>query len=129
LHNRCLIFRKYVALPLTILGVVILWARYFPNRYICIFKNIFDIPCPGCGMTRAFYEIISGDFSKAFYYNSLSIPLFIFIIMSTIWILSNLISGNDSYERFMTGKISNKTIIALVLLVIANWVWNIIKGI
>ena len=80
-------------------------------------------------MTRAFHEIIAGDFSKAFYYNSLSIPLFIFIIMSTIWILSNLISGNDSYERFMTGKISNKTIIALVLLVIANWVWNIIKGI
>jgi len=36
---------------------------------LCIFKNIFGIECPGCGMTRAFLSILHFEFDKAIAYN------------------------------------------------------------
>ena len=36
---------------------------------LCIFKNIFGIECPGCGMTRAFLSILHFEFHKAIAYN------------------------------------------------------------
>ena len=30
---------------------------------------IFGIPCPGCGMTRAWISLFSGDIAKAFYFH------------------------------------------------------------
>jgi len=36
---------------------------------LCIFKAIFGIECPGCGMTRAFLSILHFDFNMAIAYN------------------------------------------------------------
>ncbi|KAF1300172.1 MULTISPECIES: DUF2752 domain-containing protein [Enterococcus] len=38
---------------------------------MCFFKAITGLPCPGCGMTRAFLHFFSGDFTGAFYYHPL----------------------------------------------------------
>ena len=46
----------------------------------CLFKKIFHISCPGCGLTRSFRSILNLDFINAFKYNILGIPLFILII-------------------------------------------------
>ncbi|MBO5409572.1 MAG: DUF2752 domain-containing protein [Clostridia bacterium] len=35
----------------------------------CVFLEFFKIPCPGCGMTRAFLCLLKGDFSGAAAYN------------------------------------------------------------
>ena len=35
----------------------------------CLFKKLIGIPCPACGMTRAYTAIFKGDFAAAFYYN------------------------------------------------------------
>ena len=43
----------------------------------CLFKKIFHISCPGCGLTRSFRSILNLDFINAFKYNILGIPLFI----------------------------------------------------
>lgn len=37
----------------------------------CPFKNLFGIPCAGCGMTRAFIALIQLDFKSAFNYHPL----------------------------------------------------------
>lgn len=31
----------------------------------CLFRQIFSIPCPGCGMTRAFFTLLQGDMKGA----------------------------------------------------------------
>lgn len=32
---------------------------------LCLFRRGFDLPCPGCGMTRAFGFLASGDLAAA----------------------------------------------------------------
>ena len=45
------------------------------------FTILFGIPCPFCGMTRAFLCLLSGDLTTAFYYHPLwPVVLGIFII-------------------------------------------------
>lgn len=34
--------------------------------YVCPFKRLTGLPCPGCGMTRAYLALLRGDISGAF---------------------------------------------------------------
>ncbi len=43
---------------------------------ICLFKNLFGINCLGCGMTRAVFNVLHGNFYTTFEYNSLVIAVF-----------------------------------------------------
>ncbi|QBO35942.1 DUF2752 domain-containing protein [Periweissella cryptocerci] len=38
---------------------------------MCIYRAVFGIPCPGCGMTRAFEHLVHGDVVGAFYFHPL----------------------------------------------------------
>jgi hypothetical protein len=42
---------------------------------LCIFKHTLGIPCPGCGMTRAFIHLFHLDIEGALYYH----PLFFLV--------------------------------------------------
>jgi len=48
----------------------------------CIFKAITGFPCPGCGMTRAWLALFSGNIGKAFFYHPLFLLAPILIILS-----------------------------------------------
>lgn len=49
----------------------------------CITKLVFGIPCPGCGLSRAFMALIKFDFKNVIYYNAtlLVIPFVAFVII------------------------------------------------
>jgi len=36
-----------------------------PAQAICLFRRLFHLPCPGCGMTRAFTALAKGEWSAA----------------------------------------------------------------
>ncbi len=38
---------------------------------MCLFKWFTGLPCPGCGMTRAYVQLFSGHLEEAFYYHPL----------------------------------------------------------
>ena len=38
----------------------------------CILHLVFDVPCPGCGMTRACLAITHGHFAEAWHYHPFS---------------------------------------------------------
>ncbi len=42
-----------------------LWLRRFIPRIPCFFSNVLGIYCPGCGGTRAVYELLHGRLLKA----------------------------------------------------------------
>ncbi len=54
---------------------------YLPAFSLCPFHAITSIPCPGCGMTRAFICLGQLEFVKAFQYNPFSIPLMLVMIL------------------------------------------------
>lgn len=67
LKNKLLL----TALCAGILGIC--WALQVP----CLYKTFLHIPCPGCGMTRAWLSLLRGDIAGAFAFHPLfwSIPL------------------------------------------------------
>jgi len=57
----------YLAAPLLL--VLLPQSAFETGHGICLFKNIFDWDCPGCGMTRAIWAVAHGKFSSAVHFN------------------------------------------------------------
>lgn len=75
--------RRRIVLVISIflgIGILSLLSNFFFQRSICLFHNIFGIPCPTCGMTRAYLHLFHGDFKMALYYH----PLF-FLVPILLW--------------------------------------------
>ena len=58
------------------------------GRSICTFRNLFDLPCPGCGVTRSLRATAHGDLASAFDLNPFG-PLFfavaLWLLFSPLW--------------------------------------------
>jgi hypothetical protein len=69
-------------LPLRIAALVVLvlslllTPETLPSITLCPVRAIFDVPCPGCGMTRAFTCIAHARFAEAWSYNPFSYLFF-----------------------------------------------------
>ena len=67
-----MMFRKYDKISNKLLLLFLLVA-YFAAAYTimyyfdigCVFLELFSVPCPGCGMTRAFESLLKLDFYNA----------------------------------------------------------------
>lgn len=64
-------------------AVIFLYLIFSVTKIGCPIKYITGISCAGCGMTRAFLSLFSGDIKKAFEYH----PLWILVPPSIVVIL------------------------------------------
>jgi hypothetical protein len=55
---------------------------YLVTGSICWFQATFGVPCPGCGMTRAAFNLLLGNFAASFYYH----PLFFAAVLTAVYI-------------------------------------------
>lgn len=69
-NNRHAIIKDRLLLMLYLAGIYLLLSLLGIG---CPLKFITGIPCPGCGMTRAYYSLLRLDIHQAFHYH----PLFI----------------------------------------------------
>lgn len=94
--------------------IIILLA--FKLNISCIYKRFLNIPCPGCGMTRAFLSLIKLDLYAAFQYNSM-------IFLMPILYLYFLFDGS-----LLKNKRINMIIFIVIMLgLLINWLWKILK--
>ncbi|MEI6219564.1 MAG: DUF2752 domain-containing protein [bacterium] len=49
---------------------------HLPAIQLCMFRHWTGLPCPGCGITRAFCAIGHGELRAAWDYNPLSLPFY-----------------------------------------------------
>ena len=103
------IFFIILAIIFIFIGVKFLELIHFK----CIFKEIFNIYCAGCGTTRMFESIFKLDFYQAFRYNPL---IFILSLFAFLYLILNIILYITNKPLV---KISYKTlfILALILLI------------
>ncbi len=94
----------------------------------CPFKMITGIPCPGCGGQRALFAILHGNIAEAVYINPLSVAVICFAIIAPIWLFADCYRSTNSLNSVMKGKWSLPTSALVAIVVIANWIWNIYKG-
>jgi hypothetical protein len=45
------------------------------SRSICLFRRALDLPCPGCGLTRAFGALAKGDFAASWHLHPFALVL------------------------------------------------------
>ncbi len=115
------------------LGISLIKVAKVENVEVCLIKKTTNVPCPSCGTTRSVSAIIKGEFINAIMLNPLGYVLVAIMTVAPIWIAIDLIKQGDSfYIAYKKGeqKFMKPTIyIPFIILIVANWVWNIIKGV
>jgi len=99
---------------------------------VCIIKHLTNIPCPSCGSTRSVQSLMSGNFFQSLYINPMGLIISCIMIVTPIWILMDVTTRGNTLLRFYerTEYFLKKPMVAipLILIVLLNWIWNIIKG-
>tara|TARA_R110000737_G_scaffold327084_3_gene341140 strand:- start:14394 stop:14810 length:417 start_codon:yes stop_codon:yes gene_type:complete len=99
---------------------------------VCLIKRVTNMPCPSCGSTRSIISLTKGEFVHALTINPIGYLVATIMLIAPIWIFIDTISRKksliDFYQKIETFVRRPKFAIALILLVIINWIWNISKG-
>lgn len=100
---------------------------------LCLFRHVTGIACPSCGSTRSVIAIMNGRFHEAIMLNPAGFLIAAIMLSVPLWISLDLATGRQTLLDFYirTEAIIRKPLIAamLICLVLANWIWNIQKGI
>lgn len=97
--------------------------------YFCPFKFITGIPCPTCGITRAYAAVSHLDFAQALGLNPLMV-----IVLVGVWIWG-LVSFSGSVYRgrvpriSATGNAATAMRVFVVAAIAANWAYLIAAGV
>ena len=89
-------------------------------NYKCIYRELFNIYCAGCGFTRMIESIINLKFYQAFRYNSLFFILFILFIPYFIY---------QVYLYIRYGNIKKPSLKLLIILVIILFIYMVLRNI
>lgn len=84
---------------------------------ICPFYYFFKIPCPGCGLTRSFIELLKGNLIESLRYNILGILLSISFIIYLLFIYLKL---DKLFKLYIKKNFIIIILISLVLLVLVE---------
>ena len=98
---------------------------------VCVIKYVTNIPCPSCGSSRSVISLLKADFIGAFKFNPLGYLIAVIMLITPIWALTDIIKKKQTLFDFylkIEKYIRNPNIaIPLILLIITNWIWNIVK--
>ena len=97
-------------------------------NFECIFKRVFDFPCPGCGTTRALNSIKEVKLLESFNYNILTVQIFIFILVSIIILIYDVIFNKEKYFELIR-VILKKYYIIIIFLIFLSFIVNLVRGI
>lgn len=99
---------------------------------VCLIKNATNIPCPSCGSTRSVVSLVNGDLTGAITHNPLGILLVLILLITPFWLLYDVAFQKDSlfkfYKKFEVVLRQKHVAIPAIAMVMANWAWNIYKG-
>ena len=97
----------------------------------CWIKQIYHIPCPACGSTRAINSLLTGNIIESLLINPIGILIVTLMTIIPVWCLFDFILKKNSVWRFylfIEDKLKNKLILyPFLFLILINWCWNIIK--
>lgn len=99
---------------------------------VCLFKKVTTVPCPSCGTTRSVMQLSHGNFLSAILINPFGIIVGLIMLVAPVWIGYDFIQKKKTfyttYLRIETILRKRKVAIVLIVLVVANWIWNIKKN-
>ena len=121
--NRVLLF-----LIIFLLSLFILYYYLFNNYNFgidCIFHKITGLHCPGCGITRMLFSLITLDIYQAFRYNPL---LFILLPFFMVLIIDVVIKIFKHKSNYLYKRIDNRFWIFLSIVLLVFGIFRNVPG-
>jgi hypothetical protein len=107
-------------------------ARMYPfDRFplvSCPLKSMTGIPCPTCGMTRAFVRITHGQWATAFHVSPLGALLALASVGVAIYGLLRLTVWRRPFELQLTPTESRVLRGVVVSAFVLNWMYLVVSG-
>lgn len=100
---------NYIIEIALILGLTFIFSIL--NIRICPFFYLFNIPCPGCGLTRSITFLLKGNIIESIKYNILGIPL---VVCCTIYFIFSILKREYLIDRFL---INRKKLIIIIIII------------
>ncbi len=104
--------------------VQISWLPQLPIPELCGSRALFDVSCPGCGLTRSFIALANGDILTSIQLNRIG------------WIMALTLIAQIPYRIYMMWKPPLSVInlrwprwfgVCLIAILIGNWLSNMIS--
>ena len=96
-----------------------------PAPEMCGSRAWFGIECPGCGLTRGFIRLASGDWSGAIALNRVA-PLLAFAVLAQIPYRLAILLGWPPVRRFAESLWPNAFGWVLIIALIGNWLLKLL---
>lgn len=91
---------------------------------VCLLKDIFGIPCPGCGLTRAFLFLAHGDLRSAMGLNANSFLVFSIVVL--LWLHSAFNALTHNEIKVHLTRIESFSLVTLAVIATASgWIYNL----
>jgi hypothetical protein len=91
---------------------------------VCLLKDIFGIPCPGCGLTRAFLFLAHGDLRSAMGLNANSFLVFSIVVL--LWLHSAFNALTHNEIKVHLTRIESFSLVTLAVIATATgWIYNL----
>jgi hypothetical protein len=97
-----------------------------PMPETCTSKKVFGIPCPGCGLTRAFISISDGKLGDAWRLNPASFMVYPFVALQLPWHAMQhwrIKSGRHPWQPFWIYFVP----IGLAIGMIVHWIYRTVN--
>lgn len=117
----------YLALQL-LAGLALGLSRVFPVEvapafWVCPFKRFLHLPCPGCGLTRAFCAISHGDLAAAWALNPFGYVFYGGAVVALFWPF--VARWRPQWEQALLR--ARLVTLGALLLVGAMWVFGLVR--
>lgn len=132
--------RLYLLLiGLCLAGHTWLWYGYSDSGHLthdhfglCLFKTATGFPCPACGSTRSAIALIRGEVVRSVQINPFGGIVLVGLFTIPLLIgIDKLLNRNIVYSTYIKVEWYLKKpayMVPAIAMVIANWIWNIQKG-
>lgn len=129
----------YLVLGLLLLASYVWLAWQYSGRAhgtqhgVCITKTVSGVPCPACGTSRSVVLLTEGHVGSALILNPLGLLALLSLLVAPLWLVNDVIRKRPTLATALhrANALLNRNralFWLLMLLLAANWVWNIIKG-
>lgn len=119
-----------VLLGLSAVFVISAWWRpaELPSIIACPFRALTGLPCPGCGMTRAFCALGHGEWRLALQYNALSPLVFLAALLAWAWAAAGALNWRRARAAIESLRPGRRAAGGLLALTVVWWLARLAGG-
>jgi hypothetical protein len=99
-----------------------------PTVILCPFRALTGLPCPGCGMTRAFCALGHGDLLRAIHFNALSPLLYLSFIVIWLGAAATVFKFDRVRDAVMRLRPNMTASMLMLALVLVWWAVRLVYG-